>query len=186
MEQKMCALYGCNRPVLNWRRSCCSLSHQGAWSAKKQHGTENKPNKTKQELDEYRKAYSKARREKFEEFKKSFVGPLKPKFKHKIARNQTVPKPYKDRTPEQKGKWVSYVVERRKKRDKSMPAWANKKAIQQIYIEARQLSEKTGIPHEVDHIIPSNNPLVCGLHVESNLQIITEKENQIKSAKFII
>ena len=67
-----------------------------------------------------------------------------------------------------------------------MPAWANKKAIQQIYIEARQLSEKTGIPHEVDHIIPSNHPLVCGLHVESNLQIITEKENQIKSAKFII
>lgn len=87
---------------------------------------------------------------------------------------------------EQKAKWSSYVVERRKNRDKSMPPWADKKAIQSIYIKARYLTKKTGIRHEVDHIIPSNHPLVCGLHIESNLQILTEDENIKKSNAFII
>lgn len=94
------------------------------------------------------------------------------------------PKKYKDKTPEQKGKWCAYVVERRKKRDRSMPPWANKKAIEEIYKEARRLTDETGIKHEVDHIIPSNHPLVCGLHVETNLQILTEFENISKNNKF--
>ena len=85
-----------------------------------------------------------------------------------------------------KALWSEYIVERRKKRDKSMPPWANKKVIQSIYIKARQLTKETGIKYEVDHIIPSNHPLVCGLHVESNLQILTEYDNIIKSNNFII
>lgn len=87
---------------------------------------------------------------------------------------------------EKKAWHSSYVVERRKKRDQSMPVWANKEAIQNIYIEARKLTAITGVPHEVDHIIPSNHPLVCGLHVEYNLQILTESENQAKSNAFVI
>jgi hypothetical protein len=87
---------------------------------------------------------------------------------------------------EKKARWSSYIVERRKTRDKSMPPWANKKVIQSIYIKARQLTKETGIKYEVDHIIPSNHPLVCGLHVESNLQILTEYDNIIKSNNFII
>jgi hypothetical protein len=87
---------------------------------------------------------------------------------------------------EKKARWSSYIVERRKTRDKSMPPWADKKAIQSIYIKATQLTKETGINYEVDHIIPSNHPLVCGLHVESNLQILTEYENIIKSNNFII
>jgi 5-methylcytosine-specific restriction endonuclease McrA len=79
---------------------------------------------------------------------------------------------------------MSYLVARRKKRDQSMPAWANKNKIDQFYIQARQLTEETGIPHEVDHIIPSNHPSVCGLHVENNLQILTKSENRRKSNSF--
>jgi len=85
---------------------------------------------------------------------------------------------------EKRAKWSAYIVERRKKRDKSMPPWANKLAIRSLYIKARQLSAETGIKHEVDHIIPSNHPLVCGLHVETNLQVITEFENITKSNTF--
>ena len=94
--------------------------------------------------------------------------------------------PYKDRSSEQKGKYIAYMVERRKRRDKSMPPWADRKAIQNIYIEARRLTAETGIKYEVDHIIPSNHPLVCGLHVEFNLQILTEFENISKNNKFTI
>lgn len=139
-------------------------------------------------------------------FKREFVGPIL-KRKQRLAISTKMPckkdeiskfyirKNLSSSTPltneelkiiEKKSKWSSYIVERRKKRDKSMPPWANKKAIQSIYIKARQLTSETGIKHEVDHIIPSTHPLVCGLHVESNLQILTECDNIIKSNNFII
>lgn len=37
---------------------------------------------------------------------------------------------------------------------------------------------------EVDHIIPIKHPLVCGLHVPENLQMLTRSQNAKKSNKF--
>ena len=37
---------------------------------------------------------------------------------------------------------------------------------------------------EVDHIVPINHPLVCGLHTEDNLQIVTANYNHFKSNYF--
>jgi hypothetical protein len=64
------------------------------------------------------------------------------------------------------------------------PAWANKDAIKEIYLEAQKLSKTTSVKHHVDHIIPLRHPLVCGLHVENNLQILTKDENIAKSNLF--
>jgi 5-methylcytosine-specific restriction endonuclease McrA len=91
---------------------------------------------------------------------------------------------YKDRNPEQKGKWVAYVVARQKRIKKATPVWANLEEIRQFYVEAQRLTKETGIPHEVDHIIPIKGKLVSGLHVPANLQILTEKENQTKNARY--
>jgi hypothetical protein len=63
----------------------------------------------------------------------------------------------------------------------AMPAWANMAAIKTIYEEAARLTQRTGIRHEVDHIIPIQSPLVCGLHCEANMQILTKAENRLKS-----
>jgi 5-methylcytosine-specific restriction endonuclease McrA len=54
------------------------------------------------------------------------------------------------------------------------------KEILTIYEECSRISNETGIPHEVDHIIP-----ICkgGLHHPNNLQILTMKENRSKGGK---
>ena len=66
------------------------------------------------------------------------------------------------------------------------PSWANKDAIDRIYKEAKQLTKTSNIKYQVDHIIPLRHPLVCGLHVEHNLRIITAADNKTKSNEFIL
>jgi 5-methylcytosine-specific restriction endonuclease McrA len=60
------------------------------------------------------------------------------------------------------------------------PTWANSEAIKAVYLEALRLTERTGVKHDVDHIVPLNSPIVCGLHVEANLQILTSTANKKK------
>ena len=74
----------------------------------------------------------------------------------------------------------------RSKKLKACPLWANQDAITEIYRQAAEISLQTGIPHDVDHEIPLQGKLVCGLHVENNLQIIPASENRQKSNKFAI
>lgn len=46
---------------------------------------------------------------------------------------------------------------------------------------ARRREAATGIKWEVDHAIPLQSPIVCGLHNERNLQVIPRSENRAKS-----
>lgn len=64
------------------------------------------------------------------------------------------------------------------------PKWADQDAIKQAYEAADLLMQVTGEWYEVDHIVPLQNKLVCGLHVDFNLQILTRSENRRKSNKF--
>lgn len=76
------------------------------------------------------------------------------------------------------------TAKRRARKYSATPAWANTDAISAIYAEARRLSEETGIPHEVDHIVPLQGELASGLHCEANLQILTAAANRSKSNNF--
>lgn len=62
----------------------------------------------------------------------------------------------------------------------SFPPWVDKQVLLEIECHARQLSSLHGIPFEVDHYIPINHPLVCGLTVPNNLQILSQVKNGSK------
>jgi len=66
------------------------------------------------------------------------------------------------------------------------PAWADFAAIEAIYFEAARLTQETGVQHVVDHVHPLQGYKygICGLHVASNLKVITRSENQRKHNKF--
>jgi hypothetical protein len=65
-----------------------------------------------------------------------------------------------------------------------VPPWADREAIRAIYKRARDLTEQTGVPHHVDHVLPLRGKRVSGLHVHQNLQIITGAENGRKHNRF--
>lgn len=72
----------------------------------------------------------------------------------------------------------------RSSKKQAIPKWVNFDKIKEIYDLSTKLTKETGILHHVDHIIPLQHDLVCGLHVEDNLQILTAEENIKKSNKF--
>lgn len=61
------------------------------------------------------------------------------------------------------------------------PIWTNKFFVDEAYELARLRTEVTGFRWHVDHIVPLQSPLVCGLHTEFNLQVIPAFNNRSKS-----
>ena len=55
--------------------------------------------------------------------------------------------------------------------------------IREIYELAQHRTELTGVPHEVDHIIPLQGKQASGLHAPWNLQVLTTHENRRKGNK---
>lgn len=68
---------------------------------------------------------------------------------------------------------------RRARQLQSLPKWADRKALFDVY-----KNRPPGM--HVDHIIPLVNDKVCGLHVANNLQYLTPEANMAKSNKFDI
>lgn len=64
------------------------------------------------------------------------------------------------------------------------PPWANTAQIKRIYQACQNITERTGVQHHVDHVIPLQGKNVCGLHTEKNLAIIPAKMNISKANKF--
>jgi hypothetical protein len=83
-------------------------------------------------------------------------------------------KRWADRNP---GKLNCYNAQRRAALIGATPAWANQFFIEEAYLAARRRSAAMGISLHVDHILPLKGANVCGLHVETNLQILPGSVN---------
>jgi len=66
------------------------------------------------------------------------------------------------------------------------PKFADLNKIKEIYKQATELQKTTGKKFHVDHIVPIKGKIVCGLHVEWNLQILPARENIVKGNKFYV
>jgi hypothetical protein len=111
------------------------------------------------------------------------------------AKNRNWKEKNKDKVKAQNLSWrqenserlAAYTARYRAAQDKRTPKWLTEKdykKIEQIYIKARKLEQKTGIQHHVDHIIPMRGKLVSGLHVPANLRVVTAKENLSKNNQY--
>ena len=73
------------------------------------------------------------------------------------------------------------------KLERATPCWLTEDdwaAMNAIYQKARELTRATGVKHQVDHVVPLNGKNISGLHVPTNLQILTQTENVSKSNKY--
>lgn len=78
------------------------------------------------------------------------------------------------------------TAERRTSKWLACPHWRNTFMITETYRLAALRTKVTGITWVVDHIVPIKHPLVCGLHAEDNLQVVTETYNATKSNHFVV
>jgi|TARA_R110000796_G_scaffold20647_3_gene61303 hypothetical protein len=95
----------------------------------------------------------------------------------KVNNSEHVKKYRKEWNKNNRGKRNALNSKRRAAKLQAAPSWANKKTIDMIYIIAN-ICNKT-----VDHIVPLQSSVVCGLHWEANLQLLTQQENSSKSNK---
>jgi hypothetical protein len=82
-----------------------------------------------------------------------------------------------------RAKIAAWSMRRHASKLRATPAWADHKAIEDVYALAEMMTGLLGRPYQVDHIVPLRSRLVSGLHVSNNLQVISAEENNLKSNK---
>lgn len=82
-----------------------------------------------------------------------------------------------------KGKFRNREIIRRRFVDTTIISRLFRIECEAFYIEARRLTEETGVNYVVDHYWPINGKGSCGLHVPWNLRVITQGENDSKGNK---
>ena len=91
----------------------------------------------------------------------------------------------KDRYNKNKHLYTARVAKRKAMLLKATPSWADQDKIKMYYGFAKAMDFCNPFSkHHVDHIVPLQGKLVCGLHTHNNLQVLTAGQNLSKGAKF--
>lgn len=64
--------------------------------------------------------------------------------------------------------------------ERRTPAWADRAKLRWLRARVKILTALHGEQYSMDHIVPLRHPLVCGLHVENNIELMPEVENRRK------
>ncbi|MCW3657884.1 hypothetical protein [Burkholderia cenocepacia] len=73
---------------------------------------------------------------------------------------------------------------RRARERRATPPWLSplqRLAISSLYLLATTATQVTGEQYVVDHIVPLDGKLVCGLHVHWNMRVTHWRENAVKA-----
>jgi hypothetical protein len=97
------------------------------------------------------------------------------------ARRHVSGKKWSVRNPE---KVSANTARRRAKKLNANPNWAIDFLIEEAYDLAQKRTVSTGFAWHLDHIVPLNSNLVCGLHSHTNIRVIPGIENHSKSNKY--
>lgn len=143
--------------------------------------------KNKDKISKYQKEYRKTNITQIRKHNREYQAANKERIRQRIIKdNNHSIKKYQKNNPHI---LQANNAKRRALKRNATPLWLTKEQLQEIrsfYKEKIRLEMLDGIKRHVDHIIPINNNLVCGLHVPWNLQILTAEENVRKSNKLII
>jgi len=121
---------------------------------------------------EYNKKYHQIAKEKIRKRKSPYMK------EYRLKNLKKIKKQIANWQKENQDKKNNLCAKRRAKLLKAIPKFANIDKIKKIYKNCPK-------GYHVDHIIPLNNPIVCGLHVEWNLQYLSAKDNCSKGNKLI-
>lgn len=73
---------------------------------------------------------------------------------------------------------------RKKQIERATPRWANLVEIERIYQECERLKISMRMDLVVSHAIPLKHKRVCGLHVPSNLRVVSKRLADLQKYKF--
>lgn len=121
--------------------------------------------------------------DKIKQYRHSHYVRHRDRFLSKKRRTRTAGDRATDRARQKKfpERYAAANARRYARKIRAIPAWANHFFINEAYHLAQLRTRTLGFLWQVDHIIPLHSKLVCGLHVENNLQVIPALENQKKN-----
>lgn len=79
-----------------------------------------------------------------------------------------------------RARFVAQTAKRRAAQRNAVPSWADADLVADIYAYAT-IMRAHGVDCQVDHVVPLNSDLVCGLHTPANLTVLGRIENQSKN-----
>lgn len=174
----MCACFTCNAEI--------TANNSPAWRAENKEATKkhsatylSKPGK-RARLYESNKKWQAENTDKCREYSRRSNKKVE-KTPDRMKTRRKTKSAWSTRNPDKR---AAATARRRATQKMATPPWADLQAIQVFYSEAQRISRETGIPHQVDHVVPLSNKAVCGLHVPWNLQVLTKKANKDKGNSF--
>jgi hypothetical protein len=136
---------------------------------------------------EARKAYDKIYHEKTKDAQKAYMDEYAPVYRAKNKEVLAEKNRHYLQTPKGKENNRAKENKRRAAIAQRTPSWATEIDLwimDEIYQLSALRTQLTGVEWNVDHILPLQGKEISGLHIPSNLQVITAKEHRAKGLKW--